>query len=70
VGYLMLLSKGVDSIDREQINEWEFIEKIQEAKQAVPKIVAKTWLDLQSKGCLPHWAEFQIDKGVMSKAAL
>jgi len=66
----MLLSKGCDSITREQINEYEFISHIQEAKAAVPTVVARTWMDLMTKGALPHWAEFQVDKGVMSKAAL
>ena len=70
VGYLMLLSKGCDSIGREQINDWEMIELIQRAKAAVPKQVAEAWLRMNEKGCLPRWAVQQIDVDVMRRAAL
>lgn len=66
----MLLSKGIDSVDREQINDWEFIEQVQKAKSAIPKKVAETWLKMHETGCLPRWAEQQIDVGMMRKAVL
>lgn len=70
VGYLLLLSQGVDSIDREQVNDWEYLDQVQKAKREIPKQVAKVWLEMQQKGCLPSWAINQIKVDMMSKAAL
>lgn len=66
----MLLAKGCGSVTREQINSWEMIEDIVEAKAAIPEIVAKTWLKCQQKGLIPRWAEKQINLDVMNKAGL
>jgi hypothetical protein len=68
--YLMLLSKGCDSIDREQINSWDFAAKVAEAKKAIPKQVAEVWLEMNRKGCLPAWAIAQVKPGSMEKAAI
>jgi len=67
---MYLLTKGVDNIDRETINEWTAIRQIREAKGTVPKVVAVTWLDLHQRGCLPSWCVAQIDIGMFQKAAL
>jgi len=66
----MLLSKGVSSVDRDQINSWDLIEQIMAAKEAIPESVAKAWLGAQSRGLLPTWAEKQINIDVLRKAAL
>jgi hypothetical protein len=52
------------------LNSWELISTIQEAKEAIPTIVAKTWLEAKAKGLIPDWAEKQISLDAMSKAAL
>lgn len=66
----MLLSKGIDSVSREQINDFAMISEIQKAKAAIPTKVAKTWLEMHEKGCLPRWAIQQVNIEVMRKAAL
>jgi nickel-dependent lactate racemase len=66
----MLLSKGCDSVTREQINEFEFIELVIEAKKQIPKVVATTWLEAQKKGHLPAWAIRQVKVDMMEKAAI
>jgi len=68
--YLLLLSKGIKSITRDQINEYEFIELVKEAKAAIPKQVAVIWLDLMKRGCIPSWCSEQVNVPVMEKAAL
>jgi nickel-dependent lactate racemase len=66
----MLLSKGCDSVSREQINEFEFIESVIEAKKQIPKDVAVAWLEAQKKGCLPGWAIKQVKVDMMEKAVI
>jgi hypothetical protein len=66
----MLLSKGVDSVPREAINEWEYVIRTREAKEAMPREVAQTWLDLMRRGCLPAWAVAQMKLDMVEKAAL
>ena len=66
----MLLSKGCDSITREQINEFEFIELVIEAKKQIPKDVATAWLEAYKKGCLPAWAISQVQIPMIEKAAI
>jgi hypothetical protein len=70
VGYIYCLSKGIKSITREQLNDWDMIALIDEAKAAVPKEVAEAWLDLAKRGCLANWVTEQIDAAVMERAAL
>jgi hypothetical protein len=70
VGYLYLLSKGCNSVTRDQINSWEWISQVQEAKAVIPKVVAVTWLDLNKRGCIPSWCSEQIRVDMMEKAAL
>jgi hypothetical protein len=70
VGYLMLLSKGVNTITPDQINQYEFASQVREAKAAIPKQVATIWLELNKRGCLPPWAIEQVKIDYMTKAAL
>jgi hypothetical protein len=72
IGYLALsvMTHGKAQLTREQLNSWELISTIQEAKEAIPTIVAKTWLEAKAKGLIPDWAEKQISLDAMSKAAL
>jgi len=68
--YLWCLSKGIKSIDRDDLNDWAILEKIEKAKESMPKAVAETWLELNRKGCIPHWAIEQIDLKTVQLAAL
>lgn len=68
--YLSLLSKGCESITREQINSWEFGSMVAEAKKAIPKRVAEAWLEANQKGALPSWAVGQVKVSMMELAAL
>lgn len=66
----MLLSRGVKQISLEQINDWEFIEQVTLAKEAIPKAVAQAWLNAEKRGVLPSWAIGQVKKDMIEKAAL
>lgn len=70
IGYVFCLSKGIKSITREQLNDWDMIALIEEAKEAVPKVVAEAWLDLNKRGALPQWCIEQIDVAAIERAAL
>ena len=66
----MLLSRGVKAISLEQINDWDFIEQVMIAKEAIPKPVAEAWLKAEKRGVLPSWAMSQVKYEMMQKAAL
>lgn len=70
MGYIFCLSKGIKNLDRDDLNDWEMITKISEAKDAIPQEVAESWLELNRKGCLPYWCVEQIQIKSMERAAL
>ena len=70
IGYVYLVSKGAKNVDRNALNDWDLIADIEEAKAAVPEVVAKTWMELNRKGALPTWAIEQINVKSMELAAL
>lgn len=70
LGYVFLVSKGAKNVDRNALNDWDTIAAIEDAREAVPKVVAETWMEMNRKGALPTWAIEQINVKTMELATL